>query len=182
MSLGTRFYQITNLASTHTNTTTEAAFAAYLTIPAGSLKAGDRLEFGAIVEATATDSTDTLVNYLMIGTARTSSSTGIKLAQTPTSDVADGNVQALNARGRIVATGAASTASMTYSGEGWLIGSTPALVTTGDKAGTNSSFATTGTADLYVFVVADWSVAATANVATLVDLWCRITPALPSQA
>lgn len=183
MSLGTRFYQITNLASTHTNTTTEAAFAAYITLPVGSLKAGDRIECGAIVEATTTNSTDTLTNYLMIGTARTSSSTGLKLAQTPASDVADGNVQALNARGRVVTTGAAGTASLTYSGEGWLVGSTPALVTTGDKAGTDATyFATTGATDLYVFVVADWSAASTSDVATLVDLWCRITPALPSQA
>lgn len=181
MSLASRLLQITTLTSTHTNTTTEAAFAQYLTIPKNSLRVGDRLEFGAKVEATSTNSTDTLLNYLMIGTARTTSSTGIILAKTPTSDVADGNIQNLSADARITAIGAAGTASITYSGEGWLIGTTPALVTTGDKAATEATYFAT-TSDLYVFVVADWSAASTSDIATLVDLWCRITPALPSQS
>lgn len=183
MSLATRMLQINTLTSTHTNTTTEAAFAQYLTIPVGSLRVGDRLELGALVEATSTNSSDTLTCYLVIGTARTSSTSGIKLAQTPASDVADGNLQALKSTARITAIGPAGTASITYGGEGWLVGATPALVTSADKAGTDATyFATTGSTDLYVFVVADWSNASTSNIATLVDLWCRITPALPSQA
>lgn len=179
MSLAQRYLQITNRATTHTNTTTEAAFAAYLTIPAGQLAVGTRLEFGATVEATATNSTDTLTCILCIGTARTSRSTGIQLATTPASDVADGNIQSLKANAVVTAIGAASTAALTYTGEGWLIGATPALVTSGDKAGTLATYFAT-TSDLYVFVVADWSAASTGDVATLVDLWCRITPALPS--
>lgn len=179
MSLAQRYYQITNLGTTHTNTTTEAAFTSYLTIPASDLRVGDRLEFGATVEATATNSTDTLTCILCIGTARTSRSTGIQLATTPASDVADGNVMSLKATARVTAIGAAGTAALTYTGEGWLIGATPALVTSGDKAGTLATYFAT-TSDLYVFVIADWSAASTGDVATLVDLWCRITPALPS--
>lgn len=179
MSLAIRTKQISTLTATHTNTTTEAAFTQYLTIPANELRVGDRIEFGAIVEATTTNSTDTLTCYLMIGNARTSSSTGLNVAKTPASDVTDGSVMKLASVGRVTAVGAAGTASLTYGGEGWVQGATPALVTIGDKAGTEgTNFGTTS--DLYVYVVADWSAASASDVATLVDLWYRITPALTS--
>ena len=125
MSLGTRLLQISTFTATHTNTTTEAAFTQYLTIPVNSLRKGDRLKFGAIVEGTTTNSSDTLTAYLMIGTTRTDHTTGLVLAQTPASDAVDGTCHILNARGRIAAIGAAGTASMTYSGDGSFGTSTP---------------------------------------------------------
>lgn len=181
MSLGTKLLQIATFTATHTNTTTEAAFTQYLTIPVGSLRKGDRLKFGAIVEATSSTSSDTLTAYLMIGTTRTSSSTGIVLAQTPASDAVDGTCHVLSANARIAAIGAAGTASITYQGSGSFGTSTPATVVNAKKAATEATyFATTGSSDLYVYVVADWSAASSSDVATLVDLWCEITPCLPS--
>lgn len=161
----------------HENTTTEAWFGDYLTIYANTLRVGDMIEVWAEVEAVDNNSTDTLTTRLMISDTRTDSSTGIKLAESAAHDVADADVITMYACAQVITLGAASTAAITYQGTAALVGATPAIKTTGDSGATHANFATT--ADLYIGVAADWSVAHADNECHLAGLRYRITRADP---
>lgn len=177
MALPIRHKRITpDSTATHTDTTTEAAFSKVITIPAGTLRVGDRLDAFAVVKATATNSSDTLKAYLCIGIASTAtktSSTGIVLATNTAVDVADGDAIGVHGLAQITALGAASTASLASVGFGGL--TTLGGATSGVLA---TYFATD--VDLNVYVVADWSGASTGDVCHLAALDLVITPANPT--
>lgn len=176
MSLPIKHYTVTPLTTnTHTNTTTEAAFTRQVTIPAGTLRVGDRIDAFATVKATTTNGADTLKCYLMLGIASTAtktSTTGVVLATNTAVDVADDDVVGMLATAQVLELGAASTARIASVGFG-------ALTTLG--AATSGVLATylATTVDLSVYVVADWSAASESNICHLSALDVVITPAIP---
>lgn len=179
MALPIRHKVITpDTTATHTNTTTEAAFSKQITIPANTLRVGDRIEAFCTVKATATNSSDTLKVYLMLGvssTATKTSSTGIVLATNTAVDASDGDVVGCWAVGQVLAVGAASTASIASVGVG-------ALTTLGGaRSGALATYLDT-TVDLALYVVADWSAQSTGDVCHLSCLDLVITPANPTES
>lgn len=165
-------------SNTHTNTTTEAAFTKQITIPANTLRVGDRLSAMAVVKATATHTSDTLTCYLMLGvssTATKTSSTGVVLAKNTAIDVSDGDAVGLYGVAGVKILGAAGTASIASVGFG-------ALTTLGAAtSGTLATYLDT-TVDQVVYVVADWSAADTGNICHLAWLDLVITPANPTES
>lgn len=179
MSLPIRHKNITvDTTATHTNTTTEAVFSKQITIPANTLRVGDRLDALAVVKASATNSTDTLKVYLCLGVSSTTtktSSTGVILATNTAIDVADADAVGVHGLAGVKILGAAGTASIATLGYG-------ALTTLG--AATSGVLATylDTTVDMVVYVVADWSAASTGDVCHLAWLDLVITPANPTES
>lgn len=179
MALPIRHKVITpDTTATHTNTTTEAAFSKQITIPANTLRVGDRIEAFCTVKATTTNSTDTLAVYLMLGVASTAtktSSTGIILAKNTAVDVADNDAVGCWGVAQVLAVGAAETASLANVGVG-------ALTTLGTaRSGVLATYFDT-TVDLSLYVVADWSAQSTSDICHLSCLDLVITPANPTES
>lgn len=179
MSLPIKHYAITPLITdTHTNTTTEAAFTRYVTIPANTLRVGDRIEAFATVKATSTNGADTLRIYLMLGIASTvtkDSTTGVVLATNTALDVANNDVIGAFAVGQVLELGAASTARIASLGFGALTHLAAAT------SGVLATYLATNV-DLAVYVVADWSAASASNICHLSALDVVIHPAIPVES
>lgn len=179
MALPIRHKNITvDTTATHSNTTTEAVFSKQITIPANTLRVGDRIDAVAVVKATATNSTDTLKVYLCLGvsaTATKTSSTGVILATNTAVDVADGDAIGVRGCAGVKILGPAGTASIASVGYG-------ALTTLGSAtSGVLATYLDT-TVDQVLYVVADWSAASSGDVCHLAWLDAVIYPANPTES
>lgn len=149
------FTQVAN-STAHSNTTTEADFDQSVTLPAYTLQVGDVIKIRAQVNATATNSTDTLTVLLSIG--------GATIVTTGALDVADADVVLIDCILVVRAIGAASTA--TFQTSGFKVIGPPASATCKPFFGTIATTVDT-TAAQKIAVNADWSVASSSNSARL---------------
>lgn len=131
------------------NTTVQTAFDKAHTIKANTLRAGDVIRVRAQAIATATNSTDTLIMTLRLGTT--------DVLVTATVDVADGDIGFIDADIVIRTIGASGT----FVAAGHTSLGVPGTVTAKPKL--KASAAVDTTADLSVNVTATWSVASASN-------------------
>ncbi len=149
---GELLYSATANSAAHAATTTAANFDKTFTIPANFLQVGDVLKIRALVQATATLSTETLTLLLTIG--------GETVATTGAVDVADGDVGLIDMELVVRAIGATGE----LQGAGYVSLGVPGTVTAKAVRYNDATVATNG--DLVVAINADWSTA-NANSARL---------------
>jgi hypothetical protein len=90
--------------------TTETGFTNYVTIPASTLAAGDRVRITAVVKATNANSTDTLALKLNVSTTTDLKTTAFTAAAVAAADSTANDIFVFTADLRVVASGAAATA------------------------------------------------------------------------
>jgi hypothetical protein len=149
-------YQNTTPSSNVTNTVTETAFDRSYTIPPNTLRVGDIIDVSVRVSAPNTNSTNTLVLKLKIGST--------VVVATGAVDVADGDVGIINARMTIRSIGASGTF---VADSEWSLG-TPG--TAGILTQVVPSTVIDTTVSKAITVTATWSVANAGNVAALQSL------------
>jgi hypothetical protein len=133
-------------SSAHTNTTTEASFDQTVVIPAGTIRVGDVYQIAAGVNATATNSTNTLTCKLRFG--------GTTIATSGAIDVANSDTWVCMAQVTIRTIGASGTGKAVNLQHG------PDAETTGSDAGALVDIASVDTTSaVTVDARADWSVA-----------------------
>lgn len=132
-----------------TNTTVQTAFDKSVTIPAGSLKAGDVIRVLLQAIATATNSTDTLAVALQIA--------GADVVATPAVDVANNDIAVIMADIVVRTVGAGGT----FVAAGFASLGTPGTATA--RAVNKASTAIDTTAALTIRGAATWSVANAGN-------------------
>lgn len=147
-------YTNTAASTAHANTTTEALFDKYATIPANSLRAGDVIKIRYQGIATSTNSTDTLAIKLYFGGL-----TGTVLLTHTTTDVANNNVFSGEFELIIRTVGASGT--MVGCGTYKVAPAAEGTATYGDDI--LASTAVDTTASQVIGVGADWSVASASN-------------------
>lgn len=154
----------TTASTALSNTTTATTFDKQASIPANSLKVGDRIRIKFQGIATATNSTDTLAIAVKIGATTILSLTAV--------DVADNNIFIGDMEVQIRTIGASGTCV----GMGWspAIGATAGAVLSRHLAST----AIDTTADNVVGVVGTWSVASSSNSCRLDYFSCDIIPSV----
>lgn len=155
---------VTAQSAAVTNTTTESTFSnGTITIPAGSLRAGDQIRIRGRVTFPTTNSTDTALVKLKIGST--------VIFATAATDVADADACVFDALLTIRTVGASGTmvASGTFS-----IG-VPGTATVRSFSLTSTSIDTT--AALSITVTVTWSVASASNIAYLQQLSANSSPA-----
>lgn len=147
-------YTNTAASTAITNTTTEALFDKYATIPAQTLRAGDLIKIRYQGIATATDSTDTLTVVLYIGGL-----TGTALITHAATDVANSNV--FSGEYELIIRTVGTTGTMVGCGTAKSIPAAEGTATYKDDILASTTI-NTNTAQV-IGVSADWSVAAAAN-------------------
>jgi hypothetical protein len=154
-----QFYVNTAESAEHENTTDEALFDKYTTIPAGYLKAGDVIHVTGQVTVADNNSTDTLTLTLRLGGL-----SGTAVIATAAVDVADNDVGYIDAY--LVVRTVGSSGTFVASGVQGL--GVPGTVTA--KPFTKVSTAVDTTAALVIGISADWSVGHADNEASLTTL------------
>lgn len=96
--------------------TTETAFTNQVTIPASTLAVGDRIRVRATVKATAANSTDTLALKLVLANNADLKTTAIVVAAVAAADSTANDIFNFEATLRVVAVGAAATATLNGAG------------------------------------------------------------------
>lgn len=139
-----------------TNTSAETAFDISYTIPANTLKAGDVLQIRAFGLAPTTNSTDTLIIKVKIGTSI--------LVTSATVDVADADMFVADCTLSVRTAGASGTTVAS----GLIVLGVPITATT--RGGSLASATLDTTATQAITVTATWSVASTSNIVRLDQL------------
>ena len=144
-------------SSNVTNTNTETAFSTgTVTIPAGTLKVGDTIRIRGYVTTPTTNSTDTLIVKVKIGSAA--------ILTSATVDVANDDVAVFEATLTVRTIGASGTAVAS----GWI--GLGVIGTATERVGALQSTTIDTTGALSITVTATWSVASASNIARLDQL------------
>lgn len=149
--------------------TNETAFTNKVTIPANTFAVGDRVRVHAKVSHVSNNSTDTVALVLAFAASGGLVASTCILSQVAAVDASSGS-WLLTFEGRIIAIGAATTATIEGVGTSFKTGGTPAFLAT--ELAAHTSVATNAIIDVGVTYV--WSVSHADNVVRLVDLWVAV--------
>lgn len=167
-----------SLTDTVTNTTSATAHTKVITLPAQTLRVGDKGVGSARVTNTTTNGSDTFLHQVYLGPA-SAPATGILLCESTALNGTDGDVCTLDYNFEVVAIGAGSTASFSGGGLAYYnAGTTPSKSRSFARA-TDAQVSTF--ADLVIAVVTTQSAQSTSNVSRLDQLDLILFPANPSE-
>lgn len=167
-----------SLTDTVTNTDAATAHAKVITIPAQTLRVGDKVVGSARVQNTSTNGSNTFLHQVYLGPA-SAPATGLLLAESTALDGTNGDVCTLDYNFEVTAIGAGSTASFSGGGLAYYnAGTTPSKSRSYSRA-TDAQVSTF--ADLVIAVVTTQSAASTSNISRLDQLDAIIFPANPSE-
>lgn len=149
----------------------EAAFTNIVTIPADTLAANDRIRITAKVKCLDNNAADTVALALKLAAADGLVASTLDCSTVAAVDAADGDTWQLTADLRVVAIGAAATATFTGSGCSWKNGATPAFL--GTDIDDDTTVATD--ADIDVGVTYTWSASHADNDVRIKELFVVVT-------
>lgn len=163
---------------TVTNTSSATAFAKTVSIPARTLRAGDKVKGTARVTTVDANSTNTFLYQVYLGPA-SGPATGLLLAESTALDGTDNDVCTLDFDFSVHAIGAGSTASFTGGGVAYYTGATALSKSRSYAKATDAQVSTF--ADLVIAVVCTQSAADPGNISRLDELDVLIFPSNPSE-
>lgn len=163
---------------TVTNTVTATAFTKTLSIPASSLRVGDKIKGSARVTTVGSNSTNTFLYQVFLGPV-SAPATGLLLAESTALDGTDGDVCTLDFDFETTAIGPGSTASFTGGGAAYYNAAT-ALSRSRSFAKATDPQVSTYAANV-IAVVCTQSVANAGNISRLDQLDILVYPANPSE-
>lgn len=167
-----------SLTDTVTNTSTATAHAKTISVPAYTLRAGDKFEGVARVTNTTTNGSNTFLHQVYLGPS-SAPATGILLAESTALDGTDGDVCTLKFDFEVTTIGAGSTPAFTGGGIAYYnAGTTPSKSRSYARA-TDAQVSTFS--DLVIAVVTTQSAASTSNISRLDQLDVVVHPSNPSE-
>lgn len=163
---------------TVTNTTDETVFSKTLSVPAETLRVGDRIRGSAQVTVVDANSSDTFAFAVYLGPTA-APKTGLLLVDSTAYDASDNDVMTLAFELEVTAIGAGSTASFTGGGLSYRNAQTAVSKSRSFAKATDAQVSTF--ADNVIAVSCTQSAQSTGNIARLDSLAFTLFPANPSE-